>query len=429
MIETKFVDQNKWLADHTLLLAISGGIDSMVMLYLFIKEGFSIEVAHVDHHTREGQSTQDSAFVNNYCLEHSITYHQGDFFYKKGNFQNEARNFRRKYFKDICEKRNLDYIATAHHMDDVVENYVLASFRGSHLHRLVTPLYQEGKYIRPLLKLNKAEIKEFADTYNIPFREDISNNEEVYTRNFIRNQVLPQIYSKIPQGKKGIEHTLLKLKVQDHLFTHLVDLLKNRFLEESNSRITIDLDFLKVNNVESILPFILSKYGFSEDQLVKMPFAQTGAQFKSNSHEAVIHRNNLIISLIQPEKENATLFIPGEGTYSYQTYEISIFRNENLNISNPLSSFQVFNLDLDDFPLEVRRIQPGDRIYPSRLKGRSVKIFKALTDLNIDRLNKKNTLIISTSDRVLWAYPYIVSHKRRGTKHGKEFYIDIKQKN
>lgn len=406
----EFIKQNKNYLDKRFLVAVSGGVDSMVLLELMIKTKCYIEVAHVDHSTRNDQSKADALFVEKYCAIVGIPFHQKVFTYESGNFQDQARTFRKSFFSQVLEKRNLDLIATAHHIDDVIEGYLLASFRGSHLNRLITPKYQEERYIRPLYFFEKEEILDFAKTNEINYVQDESNYENHYSRNYYRNEILPQIFSHTVQGKSGIKKTIEKISNDNNLLQKFITQLKYNIVTHSKGSILIDIDYLFNHELLEVLSHFLFEYGFSEDQILKIPFSKTGSLFESADYSAVKDRSNLIITKSK-NTSHKQLIITEPGRYIFGNKTINIQQLTESTSENQKSNEQIVAIESNEFSVVIRNLNQGDRIKPIKLKGKSTKISKALTDLKIDRISKQKTMIIEYHNEIIWAYPYIRGYK------------------
>ena len=184
------------------LLAVSGGADSMVLSHLFRISSFEFQIAHVNYHFRGEDSNLDQKVVENFCSENQIKIHLKSISEEeKSNMkslQNWAREIRYDFFFKILEEENLDYIVTAHHLNDELETYIINLSRGSGIKGLSGIPKNENRILRPLLKFTKNEIYAFAKENSIDFREDKSNEKDDYLRNKIRNQLTPKIVEIFP---------------------------------------------------------------------------------------------------------------------------------------------------------------------------------------------------------------------------------------
>jgi hypothetical protein len=177
-------------------------------------------------------------------------------------------------------------------------------------------------------------------------------------------------------------------------------------LVKSPGHAIVDLQYLEEKKLFGILPHVLAEFSFTEDQLSNIRTSNTGALFYTADHIAVKDRGKLIIHPIEKDRYDPKM-INEPGIYKFGKYTLAIEPIVNAFSDNNLTNEIFISLGPEDFPLEIRSLQPGDKIKPERLKGKSIKIAKALTDLKIDLLSKKSTLIIKTSENILWAYPYL----------------------
>ncbi len=230
----------------TILLAVSGGVDSMVMIELFIKSEFLIGVAHVDHNTREGDSKRDKEFVEEYCKSRDIPFYSTSFNFntknteQSNNFQEAARDFRYNWMEEIMSEYDYNFIATGHHLDDNIETFLYRISRGVGLESLGGISDKTDFIIRPLLSFSKEEILLFAKQNNIEYVEDRTNLKDDYDRNFIRHNIVPQ-YEKLHSNfKKRIDVTIENLKETNLLFDFL---LKSFF----KKYVTIDLEIIRID--------------------------------------------------------------------------------------------------------------------------------------------------------------------------------------
>lgn len=186
-------------------VAVSGGVDSMVLLHWLIQRGCEIVVLHVNYRLRNTDSDLDEKLVRDFCVNHSLKAH----FYlltdpellelKKGNLQEKARDIRYRFFYQKMEEEQIDRLYLAHHLDDQLENFFIRIFRKSGLKGMQSMHFQKGPIFRPFLPIRKQEIMNYANFHHVPFREDISNKSNIYLRNFLRNEALPLIESKVPR--------------------------------------------------------------------------------------------------------------------------------------------------------------------------------------------------------------------------------------
>ncbi|MCH8546985.1 MAG: tRNA lysidine(34) synthetase TilS [Cryomorphaceae bacterium] len=198
-----------------LLIACSGGIDSVVLVALAVEMRYEFALAHVNHHTRGNHSDGDEAFVKALAEKHNVPFHRVDFrFDKKGNFQQSARSFRYNWLAKLAKENDYQWICTAHHRDDQRETFWQNAMRGAGVVGLQGIREKSGQVLRPMLKSSKKVIRQFAIDQHLTWREDASNAAITYARNYIRHIVLPHAASMHPRGLKGLDVTI------DHLTEH-----------------------------------------------------------------------------------------------------------------------------------------------------------------------------------------------------------------
>ena len=285
------IEKDKLCNKHdTILLAISGGVDSMVMLDLFIKAEFNIEVAHINYKMRESDSDDDEQLVKSFCIENNITFHNNEFpkeLKEKGNFQEVARDYRYDWFQNLCYEFTITKIATAHHSDDVIETFFINLFRGSGLKGLASMQSMHGNIIRPMLPFSKDEIYKYAEVNNIKFREDSSNKSDVYLRNFIRNKLMADIKSKSENYIKGISQSINNINRSQAFITELIG---GNYLNKLNETEW----FIYYNSIENIndktllLYYLLKDFDFNIHQIENIINAELLSSKVENSEFEII---------------------------------------------------------------------------------------------------------------------------------------------
>ena len=214
------------IREDKILLSVSGGIDSMVMLHLFRQLGYKIEVAHINHSTRNGESDKDMAFVEQYCEEKLIPFHAKILEYadlQKGNFQENARNERFAFLHKTATDQNCKWIATAHHKDDRWETFLMHLNRKSGIQGLTSLRSKENQIIHPLLIFTKEQIVNYGKNNNISFVHDKSNDSDDYKRNAIRNRITPEIVNLFPDFIKNVNQSINHLDETYDLIQELID--------------------------------------------------------------------------------------------------------------------------------------------------------------------------------------------------------------
>lgn len=409
-----YIDQEKLFSrEDKLLVAVSGGMDSMVLLALLIKGGFSVMAAHVNHKMRGEDSDADSRLVSQYCVAYGIPFEllevDPDTWEKTGNFQQMARKIRYEWLEKTAAINGCRYILTAHHADDAAETFLLHAVRGSGLGGLRGIPAKRENIIRPLLPFSRTDIKKFAEGNNIPFREDASNQSPKYSRNRIRNEVLPLLASVDPRARAGLGHTIRNLTEENDLLHWLAD---QWFV--SHRRVSSDDTILELTDLpdgttgSTLLFYLVRRFGFTHQQAIDiLEGSGTGALFHSPSHMMLRDRNTILIRHLSAGSSGKTEFpvnppaVIRAGNFLWQ-FMISDYRTD-LEFDPGCQYLDMASLV---FPLMLRLWQPGDRMTPLGMGGRSRKIQDILTDKKIPRLDKNRTMVI-ISGRSIVAIPGI----------------------
>lgn len=386
------------------LLAVSGGVDSMVLLHLFsdfyqqqtADNRLPFEVAHINYKLRGEDSDLDQKLVEDFCRKNKIKCHtyevsEKDNCPKNGSIQLWARELRYRFFREIQEREGVGFLVTAHHLNDQLETFFINLSRGSGLVGLAGIPADENDILRPLLAFSKEEIYAFAQKNKIPFREDISNQKNDYLRNKIRNKIVPELTEIksdfLPQFAKSLS---ILGEAKDFVKSQINQILEKLTLEK-NDEVWI-LDRKKIAQKSDFEKFeILRKFGFeNETENAKIFIAETGKKFISNNFELLINRNELIFR--GKEKiENCGKF-PILEQVSEDEYQI-------VGCQYPKAQSQTWFFDKNKikFPLRIREKREGDVIYLAGMLGKK-KVSKFLKDEKVPQYNKEKVKILCDAE-------------------------------
>ena len=397
--------------NQSYLLAVSGGADSMVLAFLFQEFGLKFQVAHVNYKLRGKDSDADQKIVEDFCFAHGITFHLHQVSEQDNKPENSiqvwARELRYKFFKQIQKEENLEFLVTAHHLNDQLETFIINLSKASGIKGLSGIPANDHKIIRPLLHFSKEEIYDFAKENNIDYREDLSNKKSDYLRNKIRNEVVPKLL-------ETNDHFLENFKKSLSYLIQTKDFVKQQ-IEEIENRITISnkenkiLDKNKLNLQSDFIKFeILKKYGFDQEEESKKIFlAKTGSSFFSNGFQLIINRNELILNDVTQQEERREEIILIE--------KIDFSKNQILiNLEDTIESIEGINKTVNwDFdaekiilPLKLRRKEEGDIFYPAGFSGKK-KVSKFFKDEKLSILAKQKIWLLSDGNNtVLGIIPF-----------------------
>jgi len=381
----------------SLLLAVSGGVDSMVLLHLMQQTDNQIAVAHVDHHTRDNQSTEDAQFVEKYCHENSIPFHISHFSYDElanGNFHQQSHIFRYNFFFSL----GYDLILTAHHKDDHTETIILNFLNGKSTLGIAE---QRKNLVRPLLEFTKNEILEYAKEYRIDHVHDKSNDTNAYDRNFIRNEIIPRISDRMPHLTEKIIHLSQRAKSDAILLQKLVNEKSN--ITTLKDRITISKDSLMEDH--NFLYHLIKDLGYNRSQASDIigSIDHTGAQFFSEAYELIIDRDLLIINKLNPEKPQELTIVLDNLPQTIQFCDSLISIDHADHVEKATDNQNAY------FPMEkignkiiVRSWKAGDAFHPYGMHNQSKLLKKFFIDEKVDRLSKSKIPIFLNKEDIIW---------------------------
>lgn len=391
-----------------LLIACSGGIDSMVLSDLCLKAGLNISLAHCNFKLREQASDVDQEFVSTYATNNSILFHTINFdtsTYKieKGlSTQLAARELRYEWFEKLLNETQSDYVLTAHHSDDSIETFFINLSRGSGIDGLTGIPAKRGIYRRPLLNYSRVSILNYAQEHKIQWREDASNKEEIYLRNHIRHQFMGEFSKLHPTAKDNLTKTIDFLSNTNDLLNAYIKQLKIQLFKEQTDEITaIDIKkLIKLNPLNETVYKLFVVYGFKDSQaIIDLTSSSSGKQLFSSTHHLLKNRDQLLLKPINTpsNKEEYTI----EGLEQITTPICLTFKTviqlEELETNTIYVDYNKLN-----FPLKLRKKTEGDMFYPFGMKG-TKKLSKYFKDEKFDQFSKANQwLLCDAQDHIIW---------------------------
>jgi len=408
-----FIAENNMLKmESKVLLAVSGGIDSMVMVHLFRSAGIKSGIAHCNFTLRGKESDLDEDIVCAYAGENDIPFYSVRFGTKayasgKGlSIQMAARELRYTWFEEVRLKNGYDLVAVAHNLNDNIETLLINLTRGTGISGL-TGIHPVSKnIIRPLLFATRSEIENYCKEHQIKFREDRSNADTKYTRNKIRHLVIPVLKEINPSIEKTLGDTIERLRGTGELAERYISELRDTISSSEGNTITFNTDPLKnylpdkTVLFELFRPFELS--GSQLKDLSDVILGKTGGQLYTSAYRIIKNRNKIVIS---PNEK------PAE--YSYSIKNAGELKNvpgiESAEILELTDGFiipgesLVACLDLEeiDFPLIVRKWKNGDHFYPLGMKHKK-KLSDFLTDRKLSLIEKEKIMVLESAGRIAW---------------------------
>lgn len=415
------------------LIAVSGGKDSMVMLDLFISSGLQVAVAHVNHNARGAESDEDQRFVENYCKERNINCHihiLDKSLSKESNFQAKARHIRYEWMASLCDTYDYVGVATGHHQDDHIESFFISLLRGAGMKGLSGIAPRRGNILRPLLNLSREDIDTYQQANTIAYREDSSNATDKYLRNKIRHDLLPILKSIDPSANANISHSMKILAEGHDLLSYFVS-SDDSIVSENESTLTIKLSELqKVPSATTYLWYKLAELGFTKSDFTDMlDSGRSGALFHSNTHTALIDREVMIIKpnhLYNAEIQPA-ITINSVGTYDLKDgHQIQVKMVDHLEFSR-IANVEILGFRSDPFPLQLRKRQDGDAFKPLGMRGKSQKVKDFIVNNKMNYNDKSKMWMLTKDDEIAYVLPNRISDSFKVTPKSK-YLLEISYK-
>lgn len=416
-LKNNIVHEQLLTSTDRLVLAVSGGCDSMVMLDLFRQMEHDFVVAHCNFKLRGAESDGDETFLRDYCGEHGIelfvqTFETREYAVQEGiSIEMAARELRYQWFYELLDSLQYNYLLTAHHQDDLVETMLINLSRGTGIRGLSGIHPRKGRLVRPLLFASRNDLVAYANEKQVPYREDSSNKEFVHQRNLIRHQVLPLLETINPAFKVNATKTAAILKETELVFNARITEEQSQFLSREGKHCFLAVDYLKASSYPETLLFeTLKPFGFTADlvqEINQALYAEPGKVFYSTTHRLVKDRSNFILT---PRKEESLSRYYIEKDCVKITTPIKLSLQQLTNDS----SFQfsknrlIADLDMDclEFPLVLKKWEQGEYFQPLGMTG-----FKKLSDFFIDQKfsipEKENSWILYSGGKVVW----VVGHR------------------
>lgn len=423
MIEAfqNFIKNEKLITENEkVLLAVSGGVDSMVMLHLFIKCGYHFAAAHCNFGLRGIESDGDEALVKQICSENNIIFYTNKFDTTKYAAENKlstqmaARELRYNWFVQLCKENNFQLIATAHHQNDVAETMLINITRGTGISGLHGILPKKNNIIRPLLFANRNQIENYANAGKIPFREDSSNKKTDYWRNKIRLEVIPKLASLNEKVIDNFYELSNRIKIDERLLQEKLNDLKKIYIKNQKGLLYIDLKIKQHYASKTFLFYVLNELGFTENdvnQLSENSHISIGAIFDSKTHQLLVDRKHFVIKEREVKIINQTIEI-GKTTVEVQT-NLGTIHFETLSEYPKVFAKNCLYLDKDKTGNEfiLHTWQQGDRFKPLGMQGTKL-VSDYLIDKKINQFEKEKCLVLTskTTNQIAAVIPYQISN-------------------
>lgn len=424
--------QNLFSSKDKLLLAVSGGVDSVVLSELCKQAGFDFVIAHCNFQLRGEESERDEQFVRalgkKYRVEVLVKRFDTEKYATENrlSIQETARNLRYIWFEELINQltnQPINYLLTAHHADDNAETVLMNFFRGTGLHGL-TGIPASNKYIkRPLLDFSKEELLVFANENKLDFVEDTSNQSSKYTRNFFRNEIIPAISKIYPQVNHNLQNNIERFKEIEKLYQLSVAELKKKMCKQKENEIHIPVNKLMQYNNKALIYELIHPFHFLEKQveeLIKLAESDSGKYISSPDKQFRIikHRKWFIITPTAAiESRNIMIEIEDKDVV-FDLGKLSFETTSKLQppITNTTAAL---NSKVVEFPLLLRKWKTGDYFYPLGMKKKK-KVSRFLIDSKLSKAEKENVWVLESKQRICWIVGYRIDDRYRITDQTKE---------
>ncbi|MGA3013772.1 MAG: tRNA lysidine(34) synthetase TilS [Bacteroidales bacterium] len=421
--------------DDRVLLAVSGGIDSVFMCDLFHRAGFSFGIAHCNFGLRGKESDEDEIFVEKLAKNYKVPFYCKKFSTKKVakdkklSIQMAARDLRYEWFEEIRSKENYKFIATAHHLDDQIETFFINLQRSTGIAGLHGILPIQKTLVRPLLFTYRENIVSYARKHKLEYREDSSNAENKYLRNKIRHEIIP-VFRELNQAfPQVLTENIHRIREAELIFRNSIEEVRKKLIKEDKEGLHISVNELNKLTPAGIYAFeLLSPFGFNESvigDLLQSREEFSGKVFYSQTHRLIMNRDEIILNAIPDKKDtllkNSKIIIPEERKEIRKPIHLKFERKEGGKGFGIDTSENTANLDLRNikYPLILRRWEKGDAFYPLGMNKK-----KKLSDYFIDQKlsipAKENIWLLCSGPNILWIAGQRIDHRFRITPKTKE---------
>lgn len=407
-----------FLKEKKIVIACSGGLDSMVLADLLIKLHYGVALAHCNFSLRGSESDGDEVFVNKYGEDKQLKVHTKRFDTHayaethKISIQLAARELRYRWFEKLLNDFQYDYLLTAHHLDDDIETFMINLSRGTGLRGLTGIPMQNQKILRPLLDFSRAEIHEYAVKNNVIWREDSTNKNTDYMRNNLRHTVIPALKKVTPEFLQNFQTTRKNLQAAEMLLNDYLQHVAQKVFTRKGTALHLHIPTLKaLPNYRELMYELLSEYQFTEWNDVKnLIDTQTGKIVYSRTHQLLKNRDELILSERKPYE--AEVYVLSEKGISHPI-TIVVEEVKAVEVTDKWTIF--VDKDKIVFPLKLSRWKEGDFFYPFGMKGKK-KLSKFFKDEKLSLNEKKAVWILHDNEKIIWVVGYRPDNRVRVTE-------------
>lgn len=412
----KYINDNELFThDDRILLTVSGGVDSMVLMSLTAAAGYRFGVAHCNFQLRGAESDEDEVLV-----EREARRYGAEFFNKRFDTVGEmertgesmemaARRLRYAWFGELCEEHGYTIIVIAHHLNDSIETFFINMLRGTGLRGLTGITKQIGRVVRPLMFATRKDIHDYAVAHHIPFREDSSNRSTKYLRNKVRLGVVPMLREINPQFTTIMRRNISRLSQAQSFINASIDIIKREVLYSEGG--IYHLDAARIDNSLPrgyvIYEILNAEFGFKGDVVDALCHAletgSTGRRFYSREWVATIDRGSVVIDRISDD-DDCEIIVERQMIRAYAGGSVLYFQHCNIDLIDTLNmgdNVALIDADKLQYPLKIRRWREGDWFIPLGMSGRK-KLSDYLINKKVSMAEKSRQFVLVSGEDIVW---------------------------
>jgi tRNA(Ile)-lysidine synthase len=444
--QTFIQQQHLFHPKDKLLLAVSGGVDSVVLCELCYRAGFDFAIAHCNFQLRGNESDRDEAFVKQLAEKYQKPFFVKRFetkeyaAEKKISIQVAARELRYAWFFEIVDSWQMtddrlnsnagnwqlttgNFLATAHHLNDSIETMLMNFFKGTGISGLHGILPKQGKIIRPLLFATKEEIVQFATENNLHWVEDSSNESDKYARNYFRHHIIPSIEKLYPELINNLSSNIDRFRDVEMLYQQSILQHKKKLLEQKGNEIHIPVLKLKKSEpLKTIIYEIIKDFAFTTgqvDEVINLLDSESGKYIESSSHRIIKNRNWIIVSSKNVE-EIQHIVIDGFDSWQMTDdslhFEVVSTNTYKLQLTNSIAQLDASKIK---FPLIIRNWKQGDYFYPLGMKKKK-KLARFFIDNKLSQTQKEKIRVVEMNKKIIWVIGMRIDERFKVTPQTKE---------